>query len=182
MLSPPAPEGDPGPGALSMAPGGRAVARLAAAFGMTVLVNTAHPDPTAAGVEFVDRDTTIATADYLSLHARATAATGRMIDRDVLNAMKPASVLINTARGSLVDEEALADALESGQIAGAALNVVDVEPLPADCRLRGLEKVIITSHLAGHTVEARARAVLAAAHAVIDVLDAREPDHPVDRA
>ena len=105
-----------------------------------------------------------------------------MIDRDVLNAMKPASVLINTARGSLVDEEALADALESGQIAGAALDVVDVEPLPADSRLRGLENVIITSHLAGQTMEARGRAVLAAAHAVIDVLDAREPDQPVDRA
>ena len=67
--------GRSGPGALSMAPGGRAVARQGAAFGMTVLVNTAHPDPTAAGVEFVDRDTAIATADYLSLHTRATAAT-----------------------------------------------------------------------------------------------------------
>ena len=105
-----------------------------------------------------------------------------MIDRDVLNAMKDTAVLINTARGSLVDEEALADALESGQIAGAALDVVDVEPLPADSRLRGLDNVIITSHLAGQTVEARARAGLAAAHAVIDVLDGREPDHPVDRS
>ena len=168
-------------GVLGYGPSGRAVARLGAAFGMTVLVNTAHPDPTAAGVEFVDRDTAIAAADYLSLHTRAEATKGRMIDSSVLSAMKPTAVLINTARGSLVDENALADALESGQIAGAALDVVDVEPLPVGSRLRSLDNVIITSHLAGQTVEARARAGLAAAHAVIDVIDGREPSHPVDR-
>ena len=167
-------------GVLGYGPSGRAVARLGAAFGMTVLVDTGHPDASAAGVQFVDRDTVIAAADYLSLHSRASAATGRMIDRDVLSAMKDTAVLINTARGALVDEEALADALETGQIAGAALDVVDVEPLPADSRLRGLDNVVITSHLAGQTVEARARAGLAAAHAVIDVLDGREPEHPVD--
>ncbi len=168
-------------GILGYGPSGRAAAQLGAAFGMTVLVNTAHPDPAAGGVEFVERDSTIAAADYLSLHTRVDAATGRMIDRAVLSAMKPTAVLINTARGSLVDEDALADALESGQIAGAALDVVDVEPLPAASRLRSLDNVIITSHLAGQTVEARARAGLAAAHAVIDVLDGREPSHPVDR-
>jgi phosphoglycerate dehydrogenase-like enzyme len=168
-------------GILGYGPSGRAVAQLGVAFGMTVLVNTAHPDPTAAGVEFVDRDTVIAAADYLSLHTRADAATGRLIDHSVLTAMKPTAVLINTARGSLVDENALADALDSGQIAGAALDVVDVEPLPAGSRLRSLDNVVITSHLAGQTVEARARAGLAAAHAVIDVLDGREPSHPVDR-
>jgi phosphoglycerate dehydrogenase-like enzyme len=169
-------------GVLGYGPSGRAVARLGVAFGMTVLVDTGHPDASAAGVEFVDRDTVIAAADYLSLHSRASAATGRVIDRDVLSAMKDNAVLINTARGALVDEEALAAALEAGQIAGAALDVVDVEPLPADSRLRGLDNVIITSHLAGQTVEARARAGVAAAHAVIDVLDGREPDHPVDHA
>jgi phosphoglycerate dehydrogenase-like enzyme len=169
-------------GVLGYGPSGRAVARLGVAFGMTVLVDTGHPDASAAGVEFVDRDTVIAAADYLSLHSRASADTGRVIDRDVLSAMKDSAVLINTARGALVDEEALAAALEAGQIAGAALDVVDVEPLPADSRLRGLDNVIITSHLAGQTVEARARAGVAAAHAVIDVLDGREPDHPVDRA
>jgi phosphoglycerate dehydrogenase-like enzyme len=168
-------------GVLGYGPSGRAVARLGAAFGMTVLVNTAHPDPTVAGVEFVDRGTAIAAADYLSLHTRAEATKGPLIDRGVLSAMKPTAVLINTARGCLVDEAALADALESGQIACAAIDVVDVEPLPAGSRLRRLDNVIITSHLAGQTVEARARAGLAAALAVIDVLDGREPSHPVDR-
>lgn len=90
-------------------------------------------------------------------------------------------VLINTARGSLVDEEALATALYDGTIAGAALDVLESEPLSGDSPLRGLENVLITSHLAGQTIEARARAGLAAAHAVIDVLENREPAHPVDR-
>jgi phosphoglycerate dehydrogenase-like enzyme len=93
--------------------------------------------------------------------------------------MKTTAVLINTARGSLVDEDALAAALEAGQIAGAALDVVDVEPLPDDSPLRGRDDVVITSHLAGQTVEARARAGIAAAHAVIDVLDGRQPHYPV---
>jgi phosphoglycerate dehydrogenase-like enzyme len=95
--------------------------------------------------------------------------------------MKPTAVLINTARGSLVDEHALAAALRAGTIAAAALDVLETEPLPQDSPLRALENVIITSHLAGQTVEARARAGLAAAQAVIDVLAGREPAHPVDR-
>jgi phosphoglycerate dehydrogenase-like enzyme len=166
-------------GVLGYGPSGRAVAQLGAAFGMTVLVNTAHPVAGPDGVEFVDREIAIASADYLSLHTRAGAATGRVIDRAALSSMKPSAILINTARGSLVDEEALADALDSREIAGAALDVVDSEPLPAHSRLRARDNVIVTSHLAGQTVEARARAGLAAAHAVIDVLDGREPDHPV---
>jgi phosphoglycerate dehydrogenase-like enzyme len=169
-------------GLLGYGPSGRAVARLGVAFGMTVLVNTAHPDPAETGVEFVDRDTVVAAADYLSLHTRSDATTHRMIGRDRLRAMKTTAILINTARGSLVDEDALADALHSGQIAGAALDVLDAEPLPASSRLRGLDNVIITSHLAGQTAEARARAALAAAHAVLDVLDGREPNHPIDRS
>ncbi|CAH0301583.1 Putative 2-hydroxyacid dehydrogenase SA2098 [Arthrobacter sp. Bi83] len=95
--------------------------------------------------------------------------------------MKATAVLINTARGSLVDEEALTKALSDGTIAGAALDVLENEPLPTDSPLRGLDNVLITSHLAGQTTEARTRAGLAAAHAVIDVLENREPAHPVDR-
>jgi len=166
-------------GVLGYGPSGRAVAQLGVAFGMTVLVNTAHADTTATGVRFVDRDTVIAAADYLTLHIRPNPTTHRMIGRDALHAMKTTAVLINTARGSLVDEDALAAALEAGQIAGAALDVVDVEPLPDDSPLRGRDDVVITSHLAGQTVEARARAGIAAAHAVIDVLDGRQPHYPV---
>ncbi|MEV3903426.1 phosphoglycerate dehydrogenase [Mycobacterium sp. NPDC050551] len=167
-------------GVIGFGPSGRAVAELATAFGMTVLVHTAHPDGTATGVQFVDRDTVIATSDYLSLHTRTDDRTRRMIDASTLAAMKPSAVLINTARGSLVDEHALADALDSGEIAGAALDVLDTEPLPAKSPLRGRDDVIVTSHLAGQTIEARLRAGLSAAADVIAVLDGREPLHPVN--
>lgn len=167
-------------GIIGFGPSGRAVAQLAAAFGMTVLVSTAHPDIQEAGVEFVDRDTVLGHADYLTLHTKADRHTRRMIDTSALEAMKPTAVLVNTARGSLVDEEALAAALDAGEIAGAALDVLDTEPLPAESALRGRPDVIITSHLAGQTVEARLRAGLSAATDVIAVLDGREPRHPVN--
>lgn len=167
-------------GILGYGPSGRAVAQLGVAFGMTVLVHTTHPDPGDTTVQFVDRDIAISTADYLSLHTRADATTRRIINYDTLRAMKSSAILINTARGALVDELALAAALRAGQIAGAALDVVDVEPLPADSPLRGLDNVLITSHLAGQTVEARTRAGLAAAQEVLAVLDGREPRHRVN--
>jgi D-3-phosphoglycerate dehydrogenase/(S)-sulfolactate dehydrogenase len=160
---------------------GRATASLGAALGMNVLVSTAHPDPANATFQYTDLDTVIASADYLSLHARGGQSSGKLIDAPRLQTMKPTAVLINTARGSLVDEQALAKALSDGTIAGAALDVLESEPLPGDSPLGGLENVLITSHLAGQTIEARARAGLAAAHAVIDVLENREPAHPVDR-
>ena len=131
-------------------------------------------------MQFVDRDTAIAAADYLSLHTRAEATTGRMIDRDVLRAMKTTAVLINTARGSLVDEDALADALDSGRSPAPHSTSSTLNRSRPQPSARTGQR-IITSHLAGQTVEARARAGLAAAHAVIDVLDGREPSHPVDR-
>ena len=168
-------------GIIGYGPSGRATARLGAALGVTVMVSTSHPDADDPSVEFTDLDTVIRTADYLSLHTRAGGTTGRLIDAPRLQAMKPTAVLVNTARGSLVDENALAAALRDGSIAAAALDVLETEPLPQDSPLRALENVIITSHLAGQTVEARARAGLAAAQAVIDVLAGREPAHPVDR-
>ncbi|WP_416566210.1 phosphoglycerate dehydrogenase [Nocardia testacea] len=167
-------------GIVGYGPSGRAVARLAHAFGMTVAVATAHPDPADTHVEYLDLDTVCDTADYLSLHCRADRSTYHLIDLARLKAMKPTAVLINTARGSLVDEDALAHALTVGEIAGAALDVLAEEPLPAHSPLRELDNVIITSHLAGQTTEARLRAGISAAHAVIDVLAGREPAHPVD--
>jgi phosphoglycerate dehydrogenase-like enzyme len=168
-------------GIVGYGPSGRATARLGVALGMTVMVSTSHPDPHDASVHFTDLDTVIRDADYLSLHTRAGETTRRLIDAARLQAMKPTAVLINTARGSLVDENALADALRAGTIAGAALDVLEHEPLPQDSPLRHLDNLIITSHLAGQTAEARIRAGLAAAQAVIDVLENREPAHPVDR-
>lgn len=168
-------------GIIGYGPSGRATANLGAALGMTVLVSTNHPDPENTAVQFADLDTVIRNADYLSLHTRAGQGTGPLIDASRLEAMKPTAVLINTARGSLVDEEALAKALCDGSISGAALDVLETEPLPVDSPLRGLDNILITSHLAGQTTQARTRAGLAAAHAVIDVLENREPAHLVDR-
>lgn len=168
-------------GIIGYGPSGRATAQLGVALGMTVKVSTAHPDRENTAVHFTDLDTVIRDADYISLHTRGGQNIGKLIDGPRLQAMKPTAVLINTARGSLVDEEALAKALSDGTIAGAALDVLESEPLLGDSPLRGLDNALITSHLAGQTSEARTRAGLAAAHAVIDVLENREPAHQIDR-
>jgi phosphoglycerate dehydrogenase-like enzyme len=168
-------------GIIGYGPSGRATASLGSALGMNVLVNTAHPDPDTSAARFADLDTVVGEADYLSLHTRGGQSTGKLIDASRLEAMKSTAVLINTARGSLVDEDALAKALSDGTIAGAALDVLETEPLPKDSPLQGLDNVLITSHLAGQTTEARTRAGLAAAHAVIDVLENREPAHALSQ-
>jgi D-3-phosphoglycerate dehydrogenase/(S)-sulfolactate dehydrogenase len=169
-------------GIIGYGPSGRAVARLARAFGMAVAVSTSHPDTDEPGIEFLDLDTVTSTADYLSLHARSDKSTRHLIDRKRLQSMKSTAILVNTARGTLVDEDALIDALAAGEIAGAALDVVTNEPLSATSPLRGFDNVLISSHLAGQTTEARIRAGMSAAQAVIDVLAGREPTHPVDRS
>jgi phosphoglycerate dehydrogenase-like enzyme len=168
-------------GIIGYGPSGRAVARLARAFGMAVAVSSAHPDADEPGIEFVDLDTVTSTADYLSLHVRADESTRHLIDRKRLQSMKSTAILVNTARGSLVDEDALVDALAAGEIAGAALDVVTYEPLSVSSPLRGFDNVLVSSHLAGQTTEARIRAGMSAAQAVIDVLAGREPAYPVDR-
>ncbi|WP_313815212.1 phosphoglycerate dehydrogenase [Citricoccus sp.] len=166
-------------GIIGYGPSGRAAARLGVALGMSVMVTTSHPDPDDPSVDFADLDSVIGRADYLSLHTRADRTAQPLIDAPRLQSMKSTAVLVNTARGSLVDESALALALRSGTIAAAALDVLEIEPWPHDSPLRAVDNVIITSHLAGQTVEARARAGLAAAQAVIDVLENREPASPV---
>lgn len=159
-------------GVIGYGPSGKAIAAIGAALGMKVIVGTSHPDAEAApSIEFADVDTVVAAADYLTLHARATGAP--IIGADRFAAMKDTAFLINTARGSLIDEAALVDALDHGQIAGAALDVLETEPMSKDNPLRNFDNVWITSHLAGQTVEARERAGIAAAQAVIDVLGGR---------
>lgn len=165
-------------GVLGFGPSGRAIAELGAALGMRVLVSTSHPDTSSdSGVEFADFATVTHEADYLTLHARATGTP--VIDAAALAAMKSTAILVNTARGSLVDETALISALREGKIGGAALDVLENEPIAADNPLRDMDNVWIASHLAGQTVEARERAGIAAAQAVVDVLEGREPSGPV---
>jgi len=137
---------------------GQAVARIALAFGMRVLVQTRRPDPTAwPEVAFVDRDQLFSTADVVSLHCPLSEETRAMVNAARLAQMKPTAYLINTGRGPLVDEAALAAALHSGQIAGAGLDVLSQEPPPATNPLLAAPNCVITPHLAWATAAARQR-------------------------
>lgn len=166
-------------GVVGFGPAGRRVAELASALGMRVLVHTRHP---ADGfhVTFVPLSTLLAEADYVTLHCRATQLNRGMFDADALGAMKAGAFLVNTARGSLVDENALAAAVASGHLAGAVLDVVQHEPLPMDDPLRQVPGIVVLSHLAGQTREARLEASEVAARSLIAVLTGETTDTVVN--
>jgi glycerate dehydrogenase len=137
---------------------GRAVARIAGAFGMRVLVHTRTPDPAAwPEVTFVGLNELFTTADIISLHCPLSDETRGLVNAMRLAAMKPTAYLINTGRGPLVDEAALASALRAGQIAGAGLDVLAQEPPPADNPLLTAPNCVITPHLAWATTASRQR-------------------------
>jgi len=135
---------------------GKAVARVAQAFGMNVVVHTRTPGNDDR-VRYVDLETVFAQSDVVSLHCPLTPETEGLINKDRLRWMKDTAFLINTSRGPVVDEVALADALNTGQIAGAAVDVLSVEPPPEDNPLLGARNCIITPHIAWATLAARKR-------------------------
>jgi phosphoglycerate dehydrogenase-like enzyme len=132
---------------------GRQFARIGGGIGMSVKAWTMHPDP-ALGFELVSLDDLFRLSDVVSLHLRLSADTRGFMGRREMEKMKPSAILINTARGPIVDQEALLEALTSGRIAGAGLDVFDVEPLPFGHPLTHLENVVLTPHSAGVTPEA----------------------------
>jgi glycerate dehydrogenase len=134
---------------------GQGVASLARAFGMRVLFAD-HPPPKVAGVEFTPADQVLREADVVSLHLPATPQTLNMIGRQELEKMKPGALLINTARGGLVDEQALADALRKGTIAGAGFDVLSTEPPAQGNPLLAIDlpNFILTPHVAWASREA----------------------------
>ena len=137
---------------------GQAVGRLAEAFGMKVLATTrTGAVPPGANVGVVDLPTLLRTADVVSLHCPLTPETKGLINAERLALMKPSAFLLNTSRGPLIDDAALARVLNSGQIAGAALDVLSVEPPPADNPLLAAKNCVITPHIAWATKAARAR-------------------------
>jgi glycerate dehydrogenase len=141
---------------------GRRVARLARAFGMEVLVHTAHPEKyreTAEGREarFVGLDELFRASDAISLHCPLTEETRALVDARRLDLMKPTAFLLNTGRGPLVDEAALAAALNAGRIAGAGLDVLSAEPPPVGNPLLQAANCCITPHIAWATRAARQR-------------------------
>jgi phosphoglycerate dehydrogenase-like enzyme len=121
-------------------------------------------------VRLVELADLLTRADFVTLHVPLMAATRGLIGRDGLAQMKPTAALVNTARGGLVDEVALAEALAAGRLAGAAIDVFDDEPLPADSPLRQAPNLVLTPHLGASTREAQARAGVQTAKAVLDVL------------
>ncbi|OAS20445.1 D-2-hydroxyacid dehydrogenase [Paenibacillus oryzisoli] len=140
---------------------GQQTARIAMAFGMNVIAvgsGTKQPDPL-DGVQWVDMSTLFTEADVISLHCPLTPQTDQLIRREWLQDMKRTALLINTSRGGLVQEADLADALNEGIIAGAALDVLSVEPPKADNPLLQARNCLITPHIAWATKEARARLI-----------------------
>jgi phosphoglycerate dehydrogenase-like enzyme len=153
----------------------RAVVPLARAFGMEVLCTTGVPEHERSdpSVRFVALPELLASSDYVSVHTALTDRTRGLLDASAFRRMKSTAVLVNTARGAIVDEHALADAVRTGEIAAAALDVVSEEPLPADSPLRDVEGIVVFSHLAGQTAEARAAAGREGAAEVVAALEGR---------
>ena len=135
---------------------GRQSARIAKAFGMRVLVctRTVRPEYAADGVEFVDLDTLLRQSDVLSLHCPATPQTRGLISAEALQKMKRGAILLNTARGALVEEAAVTEALHTGQLGFYGADAFATEPLPADSPLRREPHALLTPHIAWTTKEA----------------------------
>ena len=137
---------------------GRATAEIARAFGMNVLAyDVTPPAETPEGVRFVGLEELFRQCDVVSLHCPLTPANHKLVNADRLAIMKPSAYLINTSRGPLMDEAALADALGAGRIAGAGLDVLSTEPPPADNPLLTAKNCFITPHIAWATRAARQR-------------------------
>jgi D-3-phosphoglycerate dehydrogenase len=140
-------------GVIGLGAVGRQFANIAAGIGMRVIAWTMHPNPT-LGFTLVPLEELLGTSDVVSLHLRLSDQTRGFLGRRELALMKPGAIFINTARGPIVDEHALTDALRERRIAGAALDVFDTEPLPAGHPLVQLENVVLSPHAAGITPEA----------------------------
>ena len=158
---------------------GRQLAKYAEAFGMTVLAHDPYvpaSEMAALGAEAADLDGLLPRADVVSLHLPADPATGPLLGRARLRRMKPGAFLVNAARGGLIDEDALAGMLHSGQLAGAALDAFTDEPL-GDSPLRTAPNVLLTSHIAACTPEANHAMGVTIAEDVVRVLDGETPLH-----
>jgi (S)-sulfolactate dehydrogenase len=154
---------------------GQLTAKLAQGLGMRVIAHDAvlkAQDPVFKnqGVQSCSLDEVLAQSDIVSLHVPLVSSTRYLINASRLATMKPHAVLINTARGGVVDEAALAQALRAGQLGGAALDVFEDEPLPATTVFDGCPNLILTPHIAGVTVESNERVSDMIAHKVLEAL------------
>ena len=169
---------------------GTRVAKIAGGFGMEVIVTDPYltgDQVTQAGGRKVDLDELLTTSDVISLHIPLTAATRHTINADAITAMRPGTLLINTARGGLIDEQALIDALRSGHLGGAALDVLDAEnvdmkdPLPHNqLPLDAFDTLIVTPHVAGQTNESLRNVGDAALTCIRQALAGHTPNHALN--
>jgi D-3-phosphoglycerate dehydrogenase / 2-oxoglutarate reductase len=160
----------------------RALVPKAKAFGLRVVVHDPFVPPealAAAAVEDASLDALLGMSDFVSIHAPLLPATRGLFHAGTFIKMKRGACLINTARGPLVDETALVDALDSGQLGGAALDVVMTEPLAKDSKLLGRDNVILTPHTAFYSVEALEELQTKCANDVARVLSGEKPVYPV---
>lgn len=157
---------------------GSRVAESAKALGMRVIGFSRHGvDPAVA--EPVDFETLIAQSDVLTLHCPLTDSTRGVISRAVLKRMKPGAILINTARGAVVDHDALADAIAAGHLAGAGLDVYPGEPRVPE-RLLALNRVVLTPHIGSNTREVRCAMARVCSWQILDALSGKRPEHIVN--
>jgi len=159
---------------------GTAVAQRAAGFSMRVLYHDDSPKPRmeALGARRVELTELLSSSDFVSLHVPLTEGTRRLIDRRALDLMKPSAVLINTARGDVVDQDALIEVLREGRLFAAGLDVYQNEPrVPKE--LTDLENVVLLPHIGSATISTRTRMAEMAAENVVAVLSGRPPINPV---
>lgn len=163
---------------------GEAVARRATGFKMRILYHSRTRKPVLEadlGLQYRSLTDLLAESDFVSLHTPLTAETGQLMSAAQFEAMKPSAILVNTSRGGVVDQDALVDALRSGAIAGAALDVTTPEPLPLDHPLYSFPNVVITPHIASASLATRSRMAEMAAENIIAVFAGNPPIHPVNR-
>ncbi len=162
---------------------GQAVARRARGFAMRILYFSRTPLPEAAadlGAEYRPLDELLAEADFVSLHVPLTPETRGLIGERELGLMKPSAILINTARGAVVDEEALCRALAARRIRAAGLDVYAEEPIGADHPLLALDNVVALPHIGSATEATRTRMAVLAAQNLLAALEGRRPAHVVN--
>lgn len=162
---------------------GAAVARRARGFGMRVLYVNRRAKPeleSELGLERVDKATLLAESDFVSLHVALCDETRHWLGREELATMKPGALLVNTARGPVVDQAALEEALASGHLGGAALDVTDPEPLSADSLLSKLPNVLLAPHIASASHSTRGRMASMAVDNLLAALEGRKPPHCVN--
>ena len=162
---------------------GLAVAKRATGFNMQVLYSDTTRNEVAErelGLKFVALDELLKQADFISLHVPLTPATKHMINRASLKLMKRTAVLINTARGAVIDEEALYDALQAGEIAGAGLDVTDPEPMETHNKLLSLKQAVVIPHIASASFATRNRMAVMAAENMLAGLTGQRPPHLIN--